>query len=182
MLNEYNLNGKIIQYETITRKIKNPRLDISKGHLTLIIPPQLENPEQLIEQNKKWILSKIEIIENSQNTTLNTNRTQKQLETIIQKKITQYTQKYKNTPQTITYRKMKKRWGSCDSEKNIKFNKTLKYLPEQLINYIIFHEYCHLEELSHNKNFKKLVSREYPNYKQLDKEISTYWMAIQKIE
>ena len=73
---------------------------------------------------------------------------------------------------------MKKRWGSCDTKNNLKFNKNLKYLPNHLIEYVVFHEITHLKEFNHNKNFYNHIEKRYPNYKKLDDELTIAWFAI----
>ena len=81
-------------------------------------------------------------------------------------------------PGEIKFRKMKKRWGSCDNKGNLKFNTRMKYLPDKLIEYVVFHEMGHLLEFGHNHNFYDIIFAEYPEYKKLDLELSMYWFAI----
>ncbi|MBU4607742.1 MAG: M48 family metallopeptidase, partial [Euryarchaeota archaeon] len=78
----------------------------------------------------------------------------------------------------IGFRKMKVRWGSCDRDGNLKFNKMMKYLPENLIKYIIFHEMAHLLEFGHNAIFWNIIKSKYPHYSHQEEELSTYYFAI----
>ena len=73
---------------------------------------------------------------------------------------------------------MKSRWGSCSSRKNISINVYLKYLPEKLIEYVIFHEMAHLVELNHSKKFWNIINSKFPDYKSLENELSVYWFAV----
>ena len=75
---------------------------------------------------------------------------------------------------------MKSKWASCSSDKNISLNTQMKYLPNNLIRYIIHHEYTHLKINKHNKRFWEIVSREYPNYKEKENDLFTYWFLIQE--
>ena len=58
-------------------------------------------------------------------------------------------------------------WGSCSSDKKIRFNYKLLMLDNSLIDYVIVHEVCHLFEMNHSPRFWKKVSIILPNYKEL---------------
>jgi len=64
-------------------------------------------------------------------------------------------------------------------EGNITINTTLKYLPENLIEYVIFHEMAHFIERKHNKHFWNIISKKFKNYKKLEKDLLIYWFLIQ---
>ena len=78
----------------------------------------------------------------------------------------------------IRFRKMKRKWASMNSNRIMTVNMTISLLPERLVRYILFHEMCHTIEMSHNSRFKSLIRGKYPNYRELDMELRTYWIAI----
>jgi len=47
----------------------------------------------------------------------------------------------------------------------LNFNYKIVHLPENLVDYLVAHELCHLKELNHSKAFWGLVSSAIPNYK-----------------
>lgn len=53
----------------------------------------------------------------------------------------------------------RKKWGSCNNLKQLKFNFRLVMLPNYLIDYVICHELCHLIELNHSKQFWNLLKK-----------------------
>ena len=63
-------------------------------------------------------------------------------------------------------RKMKKRWGSCNSEKRIILI-NLELIKKQVycIEYIILHELLHLKIPNHSKEFWKLLTLYMPDWK-----------------
>ena len=71
----------------------------------------------------------------------------------------------------ITIRGQKTRWGSCSSRGNLSFNYKLLRFNKEIIDYVIFHELCHLIEMNHSKKFWKHVEKYCPNYKLLRKEL-----------
>ncbi|MDD2356963.1 MAG: SprT family zinc-dependent metalloprotease [Thiovulaceae bacterium] len=74
-------------------------------------------------------------------------------------------------PSNIKYRKMKRRWGSCDSKKELTFNIYLLKLSRELIDYVIVHELSHIKHMNHSKRFHELVSKYLINAKELEKKI-----------
>ena len=64
-----------------------------------------------------------------------------------------------------TIRKMKNKWGSCNTEKKeIVFNLELAKKKNAEIQYVIVHELIHLIERCHNDNFKKMLYKFYPKW------------------
>jgi len=63
------------------------------------------------------------------------------------------------------------RWGSCSSKGNLSFNFKLLQFREEVIDYVITHELCHLKEMNHSKKFWMLVGKFCPDYKKLREEL-----------
>jgi predicted metal-dependent hydrolase len=66
----------------------------------------------------------------------------------------------------ITIRNQKSRWGSCSGWKNLNFNWRLIMAPEAVLDYVIIHELCHLQEMSHSRAFWKLVALYCPQWQE----------------
>ncbi len=49
-------------------------------------------------------------------------------------------------------------WGSCSSKRNINLNMHLVELPEELRDFVIIHELCHLVYPNHGEKFHALVN------------------------
>ena len=59
----------------------------------------------------------------------------------------------------------KTKWGSCDSNRNIKLNLRLIMLPHKALDYVLVHELSHIIQMNHSKEFYKIVSTIVPSYK-----------------
>ena len=49
-------------------------------------------------------------------------------------------------------------WGSCSSKRNINLNMHLVNLPQELMDFVILHELCHLVYPNHGKEFHALLN------------------------
>lgn len=66
-------------------------------------------------------------------------------------------------------RKMKTRWGSCNtSKKRVWLNTNLAKYEPICLTYVLVHELCHLLEPNHSKRFYALVERFFPEYKKAE--------------
>ena len=77
-------------------------------------------------------------------------------------------------PTAIKFRKTKSQWGSCNSKNVLSFNTMMMKLPQNIIEYIIVHELCHIVHKHHKKSFWEMVGRFMPNYKQARMELKSY--------
>ena len=83
------------------------------------------------------------------------------------------TQIFKNIIK-INYAKVKigdykSMWGSCTSKGVISYNWRIIMAPEEVIDYLIVHELCHLIVGNHSKKYWKTVAKFLPDYKNRQK-------------
>ena len=78
------------------------------------------------------------------------------------------------TPTKISFRKAKKRWGSCSHTNELSFNLSLAQLPLECITYIVIHELSHIEHKHHQKSFWECVREFMPEYKICEKILKNY--------
>ena len=77
-------------------------------------------------------------------------------------------------PTRINFRYMTSRWGSCSHQGRLSLNSALIYLPNNLAEYVIIHELCHLKVLNHSNKFWQLVKIHSPNYLSLKTKLRQY--------
>jgi predicted metal-dependent hydrolase len=65
---------------------------------------------------------------------------------------------------SLRLRRMKRTWGNCSSKGVIKLNTHLVKTPLAIVDSVIAHELCHLEEMNHGKAFYALLEGLNPNW------------------
>ena len=74
-------------------------------------------------------------------------------------------------PNSWRIRDIKSAWGSCSSKRNITLSLNLVTKREEVIEYVVLHELCHLKHMNHSKDFWNLVGKYMPDYKVYRKEL-----------
>ena len=82
-------------------------------------------------------------------------------------KVQYWNQFYGFSFNNINIKNQRTRWGSCSKKGNLNFNYRIFQLPENVADYLVVHELCHLQEFNHGKNFWSLVAKTMPDYKTL---------------
>jgi hypothetical protein len=186
MAQQVKINDLLISYDIVYRKIKYPRLEFKTGKLHLVLPKNHKNHERLIEKHKDWIYKRHSEIQtalrNAENIQLDLNRTEDDLRYLVNSYVEKLEDELDVTVNKVSFRKMRSKWGSCSSERNITINTFLKYLPAIYIEYVVFHEMLHLVEWKHNKRFWGMVNTRYRGYKEYEKGLSSYWLLVRKNE
>lgn len=73
--------------------------------------------------------------------------------------------RYHIIPKSISYKKMKGKWGYCKiSTKEIVLNISISKLDEVFAYYVLCHELCHIKYPNHGKNFHRLLEILCPNH------------------
>ena len=64
----------------------------------------------------------------------------------------------------LTIRNQRTRWGSCSAAGAMSFNWRLLLAPERILDYVVWHEACHLLVMDHSPRFWRLLGRHRPHY------------------
>jgi predicted metal-dependent hydrolase len=66
----------------------------------------------------------------------------------------------------LDIRAQRTRWASCSSGGRMSFNWRLLLAPERVLEYVVWHEVCHLQVLDHSPRFWALLERHWPGYRE----------------
>ena len=65
-----------------------------------------------------------------------------------------------------------KNWGNCKQDGRITLNLNLAKKEPICLEYVMIHELCHLIEFNHGKEFKKLMDKFCPKWKEIKKRLN----------
>jgi predicted metal-dependent hydrolase len=65
----------------------------------------------------------------------------------------------------LDIRGQRTRWASCSSKGRMSFNWRLLMAPERVLEYVVWHEVCHLQVLDHSPRFWALLERYWPEWR-----------------
>jgi predicted metal-dependent hydrolase len=66
----------------------------------------------------------------------------------------------------LTIRGQRTRWASCSRSGAMSFNWRLLLAPEPVLDYVVWHEVCHLEVMDHSPRFWALLAAHCPDYRE----------------
>lgn len=150
--------GKHVPIEAIIDPREKPTIEYKLGRFFMVIQEYDENQMMSIIIN--WYTSKA----------------YERLMPIVNS----YSKLLKVQPQSIEIENNTKQWARCSNEGNIKFNWRSMMVPEEVQEYIVVHELCHLKYMNHFFPFWKLVESVMQDYKEKKKWLDKYGKQLIK--
>lgn len=89
----------------------------------------------------------------------------KECRKLIESRLKYYQPNFKVKYKSFSIENHPKRWGSCNSSRQLTFHWRLMLFPLEALDYVVVHELCHLIHLNHDRSFWRLVGKICPNYK-----------------
>jgi len=90
----------------------------------------------------------------------------RQAELKLKEKVTRFAPMVGVEPAGVGIKTFKSRWGSCSSKGKLEFNWQIMMAPNQMVDYVVIHELCHLIHHNHSAEFWKEVARVLPEYQE----------------
>lgn len=188
---QIEINKRIVTVKLENKKnIKHCYMRVLTDNLVEIranIYFSISDAKKLVFRKKEWILESIEkLSKNNINTdeffllgeikkfaeynikNLDTYY-KDEIKKILPSKLEYYSNKMQLFPTSISYRKNKRTWGSCNYKNGLNFNILLMKYPIEVMEYVIVHELAHIKHKNHSKDFWNLVTLYCPNYKEVEK-------------
>ncbi|MBC7958885.1 MAG: M48 family metallopeptidase [Vallitaleaceae bacterium] len=91
---------------------------------------------------------------------------------LINNRVVHFQKEFQIKPRSVEVNESKLNWGMCTAERKLTFNWRLIMAPEDVIDYIVIHEMCHMLHMNHERSFWRLVGKLMPDY-----EKKQAWLA-----
>ncbi len=154
---------------THSTRAKHLRITIKPTQtITVTIPKHTtrQQAQQFLQSKTSWIKKQLQKLDQQEKLqlslpdlpTIDLEKAQNELSCRLE----YFSDKYNLPYNRAIFRNQKTKWGSCSSKNNINLNINIAYLPNELQDYILLHELCHIRHKNHSKKFwaelDKLVS------------------------
>ena len=182
MEKEFDLDGISVKCFFKRNKLsKGIRITLrNKGDFLVTYPWFIsqKKAEKFFVKNRAWVLDSLEKFSREDVVNLlswgerkDYLKNKERARMLVKERVAELNQHYGFEVNKIAIRDQKTRWGSCSSQNNLNFNYRILFLPDELVDYLIVHELCHLQEMNHSPRFWELVGEVIPNYRQLSKKL-----------
>lgn len=181
------INDIEVEYSVEYRKVKYTRYELKNGKLLLILPKRSNaDVEESIHKKDRWIYRKIleyneekEKLSNVTRDMVLVQRTLPELRNLVNIYVEKYEKILNVKVNRLQFRDTVYKWGSCSSLRNVTLSKNLSFLPDRLVEYIVYHELAHIIVLNHSDRFFEIIKREFPNYHLCDEKLKEYHFLIE---
>ena len=180
-MDSIKLNNQVVEYtHRHVPHARSVRLSIRTGGKMTVSTPVFfpkSRVEKFLIKQADWILDKLKFYQEKSAVSifphthkdylLNKSKALK----LVREKLAKLNAVYNFKYHKVTIRNQSSRWGSCSRDGNLNFNYKMVYLSEEIAEYVVAHELCHLKEMNHGKDFWYLVSLTIPHWQTLRKQL-----------
>lgn len=164
-----------------SKRAKNLRLTAAAGEMTLTVPCGASERavQKFLAAKNDWIADKYEKLVSTAEKHPDIATTDKAhyhthqdaaLE-LAKEKVAEWNQELNLSFNAVRVRRMKTRWGSRTAKRNLHFNYKIMFLPEDIQDYLVVHELCHLKHPNHSADFWALVANTLPHYQDCHQQL-----------
>jgi predicted metal-dependent hydrolase len=178
---EIELLGRIVAYtHKVSKRARTVRLAIHRDGAFVVTTPHRYSENfvmDFIVKKATWIVEKIAYFKKNPKASVTKHskeeikKYKQQTDDYVRPRLEHWNKMYNFIYKKVTIKNVTSRWGSCSSKGNLNFSYKIVLIPQELADYIIVHELCHLEEMNHGKKFWALVSKTFPHHKELRKQL-----------
>jgi len=123
--------------------------------------------EAVLAEKERWILEKQKLMQSRPAPREYGKEDRAALAAVVDARMAVWVRRTGLRPSAVHYRSMTTRWGSCNHRTgSINFAVQLVDQPAEFIDYVILHELCHLAVPNHGPEFKALLDKYMPDWRQ----------------
>ena len=187
---DYPVNGKNIKIKCQEKYTRYIKIKYDKNDELLLIIPYKYDALKIIKKYESKIIEMFNKREEKDNDTFyvfgqvynKNDYSKKEIEEMYRKAIGEIKimfyeiqKKYNFKKVELYFRKMRSRWGVCyPKQLKIGLSSYLSFVPRELVEYVIIHEFCHLTYANHSKDFYQLLATYLPKHREYKKQMKYY--------
>ncbi|MEX0668151.1 MAG: SprT family zinc-dependent metalloprotease [Candidatus Saccharimonadales bacterium] len=171
---ELSIYGETVKYSVKdSEKAERLRIAVYADGDVVVVRPRgthITTLKKFVESKSDWIYKKLDSYKTNSIPELRKNseghfiENKKAAQDLVEQKVNYWNGKLGFKYDNVTIKQLKSRWGSCSSKNNLSFNYKIIFLPEELQDYVVVHELCHLKQLNHSPKFWNLIASVQPDY------------------
>ena len=172
--------GKVTVRKTPRSRRISIRVNPRRG-VTVTIPwyCSYRRAEAFLTENKEWVLKTIarqqeRLAGEGAISPEETERLRKEAKAWLPARLAFLAERYSFSYNQVRIKNNVSNWGSCSRKGNINLNLHIMRLPEDLRDYVILHELCHLRVPDHGPEFHSLLESLCPDHRKKEKELRKY--------
>jgi hypothetical protein len=97
---------------------------------------------------------------------------------VFEERVEYWAEAFGLEPGKVSVREQRTRWGSCTHKGDLSFNWRLVLAPDWVLDSIVVHELCHIEELNHSDRFWALVDERFPRHEEASEWLKDHGAAL----
>jgi hypothetical protein len=182
MKKTFGIGDHLVEVEfNKNRRSKGVKITLKNKGVFLVSYPWFvsqRRAEKFFLESEEWALKGLQNLKNTKYSSLlswgerrDYLKNKERARALVEERLEDLNQIYNFSFNRIAIRDQQTRWGSCSSNRNLNFNYRVLFLPDELVDYLIVHELCHLQEMNHSGKFWELVERGIPEYKKLSRKL-----------
>lgn len=102
----------------------------------------------------------------------------REAERLLPPRLNALSEKHGRPYASVAIKQLKRRWGSCDSKRNIALNLFLMELPWEQIDYVLLHELAHTVEMNHSEAFWHELTAMQPRARDIARAVRRHQPAL----
>ena len=161
------------EYKLLRMKRKTLSLSIGDDMSVVVKAPltmQKASIDLFVSNHEKWIIKALERkkIEQELMSDDNVRQLMMKANSYLFDRVRYFSDITGFVPASVGVTRAKTRFGSCSGKNRINFSLYLFAYPDEVIDYVILHELCHIKFKNHSKDFYNEVAKYMPDYKSRD--------------
>ncbi len=172
-------------YRVSYRQVRYPRLEFKTGTLLVVVPrSSSREPADVLYKHRRWVDNRRKLIEaalkEAEKKTLDTRRSEEEFRDLVRNEARRFSARLDCEVGELFFRKLTSKWASCSARGNLTFNRYLRFLPQNLIEYVVYHEVAHTNNRRHDARFLRTLRMEYVDSDQRERELLAFWFLLQE--